>query len=91
MCGGKQVFLKGKLKGGYYISPTVISGLDYLCRLNQEEVFGPVVSIIPSKTKKMLLKWLIQPSMVCQLACLQKTCLKPIKVFGKNKLWGYLE
>ena len=56
LCGGKQVFLKGKLKGGYYISPTVISGLDYLCRLNQEEVFGPVVSIIPFENEKDVIK-----------------------------------
>ena len=56
LCGGKQVFLKGKLKGGYYISPTVISGLDYLCRLNQEEVFGPLVSIIPFENEKDVIK-----------------------------------
>ena len=30
---------------GYYISPTVIEGLDNLCETNQEEIFGPVVTI----------------------------------------------
>ena len=50
LCGGKQVFLKGKLKDGYYVSPTVIAGLDYLCRLNQEEVFGPVLAVIPVRS-----------------------------------------
>ena len=47
LCGGKRVLLKGKLKNGYYMSPTVIDGLDHLCKTNQEEIFGPVVSIMP--------------------------------------------
>ncbi len=38
LCGGKRIFLKGKLKEGYYISPTVISGLNHLCKTNQEEI-----------------------------------------------------
>ena len=56
LCGGRQVFLSGKLKGGYYISPTIISGLDYLCKINQEEVFGPVVSIMPFENEKDVIK-----------------------------------
>jgi len=56
LCGGKRVFLKGKLKGGYYISPTVIGGLDYLCKTNQEEIFGPVVSIMPFENETDVIK-----------------------------------
>ena len=32
---------------GYFLEPTVIEGLPHDCRTNQEEIFGPVVSIMP--------------------------------------------
>lgn len=47
LCGGEQVQLDGEHANGYYIAPTVIEGLSYTCRTNQEEIFGPVVSIMP--------------------------------------------
>jgi aminomuconate-semialdehyde/2-hydroxymuconate-6-semialdehyde dehydrogenase len=47
LCGGKRLILDGDLKDGYYILPTIIEGLDHMCRTNQEEIFGPVISIIP--------------------------------------------
>ena len=47
LTGGKRILLKGKLKNGYYMAPTVIDGLNHLCKTNQEEIFGPVVSIMP--------------------------------------------
>ncbi len=47
LCGGQRVVLEGELKDGYYIAPTIIEGLGHLCRTNQEEIFGPVISIIP--------------------------------------------
>ena len=31
--------------GGWYIEPTVIEGLPHDCRTNQEEIFGPVVTL----------------------------------------------
>jgi len=43
--GGKSVVLEGEYSGGYYLQPTVIEGLDQNCRTNQEEIFGPVVSL----------------------------------------------
>lgn len=43
--GGEQVKLEGALKDGWYIAPTVIEGLGPQCRTNQEEIFGPVVTI----------------------------------------------
>jgi len=45
--GGKQVKLKGRCAGGWFIEPTIIDGLPYNCFTNQNEIFGPVVSIIP--------------------------------------------
>ncbi len=47
LCGGHAVEMPGKLAGGYYIAPTVIEGLPLECRTNQEEIFGPVVTIAP--------------------------------------------
>ena len=50
--GGKRVILDGELKDGYYIQPTIIEGLPSDCDVNQEEIFGPVVSLIPFKTEE---------------------------------------
>ena len=47
IAGGKRVNMEGRCKGGYFLEPTVIEGLSYDCRTNQEEIFGPVVSIMP--------------------------------------------
>ena len=52
LCGGERVILDGELSEGYYIAPTIIEGLDHLCRTNQEEIFGPVVSIMPFKNEE---------------------------------------
>ena len=50
--GGKRVILDGELKDGYYIQPTIIEGLSFDCDVNQEEIFGPVVSLMPFKTEE---------------------------------------
>jgi aminomuconate-semialdehyde/2-hydroxymuconate-6-semialdehyde dehydrogenase len=47
LTGGKQLHMKGELAKGYFVEPTVITGLDSRCRTNQEEIFGPVVTIMP--------------------------------------------
>ena len=47
LTGGERVFLDGENKDGYFIAPTVIEGLGPNCRTNQEEIFGPVVTIAP--------------------------------------------
>ena len=47
LCGGEQVKLAGPLADGWYIAPTVIEGLGPTCRTNQEEIFGPVVTLQP--------------------------------------------
>ena len=46
LCGGNKVILKGFEKG-YYLEPTVIEIATNACTINQEEVFGPVVTIMP--------------------------------------------
>jgi aminomuconate-semialdehyde/2-hydroxymuconate-6-semialdehyde dehydrogenase len=32
---------------GYFVEPTIVTGLGYRCRVLQEEIFGPVVTITP--------------------------------------------
>jgi aminomuconate-semialdehyde/2-hydroxymuconate-6-semialdehyde dehydrogenase len=54
--GGARAQLDGNLKDGFFILPTILTGLDYLCRVNQEEIFGPVVTVTPFKTEQDLLK-----------------------------------
>lgn len=51
LTGGNQVKLKGRCESGYFVEPTVIVGLDEKCRTNQEEIFGPVVTIMPFDTE----------------------------------------
>jgi aminomuconate-semialdehyde/2-hydroxymuconate-6-semialdehyde dehydrogenase len=47
LCGGKQIKISGRCENGYFVEPTVIVELDQHCRTNQEEIFGPVVTIMP--------------------------------------------
>ncbi|MDP1727775.1 MAG: aldehyde dehydrogenase [Bacteroidota bacterium] len=47
LTGGKAFSPEGRCAGGYFIEPTVIEGLSYNCRTNQEEIFGPVVTLQP--------------------------------------------
>lgn len=46
---GAEILTGGKRldQEGYYYLPTVIAGLDEYCEINQEEVFGPVVTLVP--------------------------------------------
>ena len=52
--GGNRVKVKG-LENGYYLEPTVIEVFDNQCRVNQEEIFGPVVTIMPFETEEEVL------------------------------------
>ncbi|MBK5278966.1 MAG: aldehyde dehydrogenase [Bacteroidia bacterium] len=47
LCGGKQIKISGRCENGYFVEPAVITGLNQNCRTNQEEIFGPVVTIMP--------------------------------------------
>ena len=47
LTGGENVHANGRCNDGYFLEPTVIDGLSADCRTNQEEIFGPVVSLIP--------------------------------------------
>lgn len=56
LTGGNRVLLAPPYNEGYYIAPTIIEGLSYDCRTNQEEIFGPVVTITPFDTEEEALK-----------------------------------
>lgn len=56
LCGGLAVFPEG-YENGYYIEPTIIEGLPFDCRTNQEEIFGPVVTITPFETEDDVLAY----------------------------------
>jgi aminomuconate-semialdehyde/2-hydroxymuconate-6-semialdehyde dehydrogenase len=55
LCGGERVKVAGH-EEGYYLAPTVIEGLDQSCRTNQEEIFGPVVTIAPFDSEEEALE-----------------------------------
>jgi len=47
-CGGDAP--KGDLAKGYYVKPTIFTGVNNNMRIAQEEVFGPVLAVIPFST-----------------------------------------
>jgi len=56
LCGGNSVKLEGRCANGYFIEPTVIEGLGPGSQTNQEEIFGPVVSLQKFKTEEEALQ-----------------------------------
>jgi aminomuconate-semialdehyde/2-hydroxymuconate-6-semialdehyde dehydrogenase len=52
LIGGSAVKLKGRCENGYFIAPTVIEGLKSTCVTNQDEIFGPVVTLNKFKTEE---------------------------------------
>jgi aminomuconate-semialdehyde/2-hydroxymuconate-6-semialdehyde dehydrogenase len=55
--GGKRIELSGRCSSGFFIEPTVITGLSPGCRTNQEEIFGPVVTITPFEDEEEVLNY----------------------------------
>ncbi len=47
LAGGTVPALPDRCKQGYFLSPTLVAGLDGACRVNQEEIFGPIATIQP--------------------------------------------
>lgn len=56
LCGGEALYPEG-VENGWYIAPTIIADLGPDCRTNQEEIFGPVVSITPFKTTEEVIEY----------------------------------
>ena len=55
LCGGNNIALEG-YENGYFFEPTVVEVGSNDCRINQEEVFGPIVTIMPFKSEEESLK-----------------------------------
>ena len=53
--GGNKVTVEG-FENGYYLEPTIIEVPSDECRVNQEEIFGPVVTIMPFNKEDEVLK-----------------------------------
>jgi aminomuconate-semialdehyde/2-hydroxymuconate-6-semialdehyde dehydrogenase len=45
LLGGRAVKPSGRCANGFFIEPTIVEGLDENCQTNQEEIFGPVVTL----------------------------------------------
>ncbi len=57
LTGGHAVQLEGSCNKGWFIAPTIIEGPDFTCRTNQEEIFGPVVTITPFDSDEEVLQY----------------------------------
>jgi aminomuconate-semialdehyde/2-hydroxymuconate-6-semialdehyde dehydrogenase len=57
LCGGKRTHVGGRCKDGWFVEPTVIENLSADCRTNQEEIFGPVVTLIPFDNEDEAVAW----------------------------------
>lgn len=47
LTGGEPVTLSGRCQQGYFLSPTIIENLPNSAICNQEEIFGPVITLQP--------------------------------------------
>jgi len=45
LAGGEQVQLSGRCQQGYFLQPTIIEGLTNGASCNQQEIFGPVITL----------------------------------------------
>ncbi len=56
LCGGKPPALEGEFSHGYFMEPTLIEGISHLGVTNQEEIFGPVATLIPFSTEEEVIE-----------------------------------
>ncbi|MBA2691455.1 MAG: aldehyde dehydrogenase [Rubrobacter sp.] len=53
--GGKRPDAEG-LKDGFFVEPTILTGVDNDMRIAREEVFGPVLSVIPVESEEEIIR-----------------------------------
>lgn len=56
LCGGRRAKVNGRCKDGWFFMPTLIEDLPNGHRVNQEEIFGPVASLIPFESEEEALR-----------------------------------
>jgi aminomuconate-semialdehyde/2-hydroxymuconate-6-semialdehyde dehydrogenase len=54
--GGKRN-QEGLLASGFFVQPTLIEGLSPSATVNQEEIFGPVATLIPFDSEDQVVEW----------------------------------
>ncbi|MBL8351837.1 MAG: aldehyde dehydrogenase family protein, partial [Burkholderiaceae bacterium] len=54
--GGAPSDLPERVRGGHFVRPTVLAGVDNRMRVAQEEIFGPVACLIPFKDEAEALR-----------------------------------
>ena len=47
LTGGEAVHPSGRCAGGWFVAPTVVDGLPPEAAVNQQEIFGPLTTLIP--------------------------------------------
>jgi aminomuconate-semialdehyde/2-hydroxymuconate-6-semialdehyde dehydrogenase len=47
LCGGGRARVGGRCANGFFVEPTLVEGLSSAARTNQEEIFGPVATLLP--------------------------------------------
>jgi aminomuconate-semialdehyde/2-hydroxymuconate-6-semialdehyde dehydrogenase len=53
LAGGRRPEgLPERVRDGFFLEPTVVAGLAPTCRANREEIFGPVVTVLPFDTEE---------------------------------------
>lgn len=52
LCGGDRAIVDGRCRSGWFVQPTVVEGLPSDCRTNQEEIFGPLVTLMPFESEE---------------------------------------
>ncbi|GGG44347.1 aldehyde dehydrogenase [Hymenobacter glacieicola] len=57
LTGGQRVQVPGRCAEGYFLQPTVFENLAPDCRVNQEEIFGPVVTLTPFDHEEEAVTW----------------------------------
>lgn len=55
VCGGRQI-VKPPFDKGYYMEPTIFADVENSMKIAQEEIFGPVLVVIPFKTEEEVIK-----------------------------------
>lgn len=56
LTGGQRVTVPGRCAKGFFVEPTIITGLPQECRTNSEEIFGPVVTLMPFDTEDEVIR-----------------------------------
>ncbi len=58
LCGGGPAPpVSERCRAGFFLQPTVLTGLSPESRVNQEEIFGPIVTITPFDSEEEVIAW----------------------------------